>query len=216
MLMFAKRMPLWEERRRAHDCTRYTSETIPVSMEGMTIGVLGLGAIGTEIARLSRAMGMRVLATRRAIRERTGPTELVDETYPASETDRVLEVSDFVAIALPQTRETVKSFGRRELGLMKPSAYLVNVGRGTIIDEAALVDALGERRIAGAALDVFEQEPLPNDSPLWDLDNLIFSPHISGAVSDSPERMTRIFAENLRRYVADEPLLYVVDQEAGY
>ena len=212
MLMFAKNMQAHQRRKQQRLYQR--TDVLPFSLEGKSVGVLGLGAIGGEIARLSRALGMRVLATRRTAAEESPPH--VDRLYPPSQTDEVLRASDFVALALPLVPDTVKLIAERELRLMKPTAYIMNVGRGPSIDEAALARALKEGWIAGAALDVFEKEPLPPESPLWGLDNLIFSPHISGEVDDYDERVARLFAENLRRYVSGEPLLNVVDKAKGY
>ena len=214
MLMFAKAMPVWARRKaeRAWDRTG----PVPFSLEGKTVGVLGLGAIGSEVARLSRVMGMRVLATRRSAQRLETGGELADEVHPPSSTHDVLRASDFVVIALPLTQETFHAIGARELGLMKPNAYLVNVGRGPIVDESALANVLREGRIAGAGLDVFEQEPLPHDSPLWALDNVIFAPHVSGEVDDYDRRVVDLFTGNLRRFLQGQPLLNVVDQEVGY
>lgn len=212
MLMFAKRMHLHQKQKLQHVYQREGQP--PFSLEGKTIGVLGVGAIGTETARLARCAGMRVLATRRTIGGPMPPH--VDRLYGPGETDQVLRESDFVAVTLPLTAETHHVIGERELRQMKRTAYILNVGRGPIIDEAALAQALREGWIAGAALDVFEKEPLPPESPLWDLDNVIFSPHISGNVDDYDRRVAQVFVENLRRYVAGESLMNIVDLARGY
>ncbi|MFQ6057456.1 MAG: D-2-hydroxyacid dehydrogenase [Anaerolineae bacterium] len=196
-------------------------------LRGQTMGLVGYGSIGREVGRLARAFGMRVLATKRRAEERrdtdyelpaTGDREgrVPDAVFPPGQLKDMLAQSDFVVIAVPLTPETEKLIGEAELRVMKPNAYLVNVARGPIVDEAALVRALRESWIAGAGLDVFEQEPLPPDSPLWDLDNVLLSPHVAGFTPYYDERATDLFAENLRRYLAGEPLLNLVDKARGY
>jgi phosphoglycerate dehydrogenase-like enzyme len=152
--------------------------------------VVGLGEIGTEVARLAEAFGMNVLSTRRN----------------AGDLDALLPQADSVVITLPLTDETRGMFDRRRIGLMKPGAILVNIGRGPVVEEDALIDALRSGRLRGAALDVFETEPLPRDSPLWDLDNVILSPHTAAQSIHENERIVELFAENLRRYLAGEEL----------
>jgi len=179
------------------------------------VGIVGMGHIGEEVARLARAFGCRIVATRRSV---TAPTsdQHADELLPPSGLPRLLETSDYVVLAVPLTPETRGMIGAAELGMMPPHAVLVNIARGGVVDEAALVDALREHRIAGAALDVFEREPLPAESPLWDLDNVIVSPHISGGTEIYNQRAVDIFADNLRRFLAGEPLHNVVDPARGY
>ena len=212
MLMIAKNMPVYFQRKLKR---RYQRKDLRhFSLQGRTLGVLGLGAIGGEIARLSKAMGMTVLATRRTAEGAPPPS--VDGLFPPSKTEEVLRASDFVVIALPLTAETTGSVSEPQLRMMKSSAYVINIARGRIIDEAALVRALKEGWIAGAALDVFEREPLPEDSELWALDNVILTPHISGEVDNYDDRVVALFKDNLRRYLAGEPLLNVVDKDRGY
>ena len=212
MLMFSKRMPAHFVRKAQHDYQR--ADVLPFSLEGKTVGVLGLGAIGGEIARLSKAVGMTVLATRKNPSGNLPPC--VDALFGPEGTRDLLTKSDFVAVALPLTGETRAFIGEAELEAMHPASYLMNVGRGPIIDEAALVRALQDSKIAGAALDVFEKEPLPPNSPLWDLENVIYSPHISGEVDDYDDRVVSLFSRNLARYVNGETLLNVVDRDKGY
>ena len=212
MLMFSKKMQVHFVRKTKKLYQR--TDVLPFSLEGKTVGILGLGAIGLEVARLSSALGMRVIATKRTVEG--ADTHHVDGLYPPSLTDEVFKASDFLVVALPLTRETTKAVSERELRLMKRTAYILNVGRGPIIDEAALVRALKEGVIAGAALDVFEKEPLPQESELWGLENVVYSPHISGEVDDYDERAAALFAKNLRRYVSGQPLLNVVDRARGY
>jgi phosphoglycerate dehydrogenase-like enzyme len=195
-------------------------------LRGGTLGILGYGSIGREVGRLGRAFGMRVLAIGRtgsrvekgyAVPATGDPEGAVPERfYPPEELDDLLAECDYVLVALPLTPATRHRIGEAELRAMKPSAFLVNISRGAIVDEAALVRALREGWIAGAGLDVFEQEPLPADSPLWELENALISPHVAGFSPRYDERAVDLFAENLRRYLSGEPLLNLVDKTAGY
>jgi D-2-hydroxyacid dehydrogenase (NADP+) len=191
----------------------------PDELEDKTVGVLGVGAIGARVVKLAKALDMRVLALRRSAERRMTGEEAgmdVDEMLPPSELNYLLAESDYVVVALPLTPESRDLIGEAELRAMKPNAVIVNIGRGAIIDEAALVRALKEGWIAGAALDVFQQEPLSGESELWGLDNVIVTPHISGGTPRYMERAVALFCDNLRRYLADEPLRNVVDPARGY
>jgi phosphoglycerate dehydrogenase-like enzyme len=192
----------------------------PDELEAKTVGVLGMGAIGARVVELSHVLGMRVLAMRRSVERRMTGAEAgnpaVDEMLPPSELNYLLGESDYVVVALPLTPESREMIGEAELRAMKPNAVIVNIGRGAIIDEQALVRALKEGWIAGAALDVFQQEPLSGESELWGLDNVIVTPHISGGTPRYMERAMELFCDNLRRYLADEPLRNVVDPARGY
>ena len=192
----------------------------PEELEAKTVGVLGIGAIGARVVELSRALGMRVLALRRSAEGRVkgnGSGVMgADEVLGPEELPYLLAESDYVVVALPLTEETRTLIGEAELRAMKPSAVIVNIGRGAIIDEAALVRALKEGRIAGAALDVFQQEPLSRESELWGMDNVIVTPHISGGTPRYMERAVELFCHNLRRYVSEEALRNVVDPARGY
>ena len=208
ILAVVKRLPEFWAHQREH---RW--EKLPLrELRGLTVGIVGMGDIGTEVARLCRAFGMRVLGLRR----RPAPSDLADEVLPPDRLQDLLARSDFVVIAVPLTAETRGMIGRAELAAMKPDAWLVNISRGAIVDEEALVEALREGRIGGACLDVFAQEPLPPESPLWDMPNVIITPHNSWSSPHIEEREIALFLENLRRYVAGEPLLNVVDKQAGY
>jgi phosphoglycerate dehydrogenase-like enzyme len=189
---------------------RFTAE-----LRGKTCGVVGLGAIGREIAKRARAFGMRVVASRR----RCAPGETdpdCDALYSHSELSRVLAESDFVVLCVPLTEETRGMIGATEIGQMKPTASLVNIARGAVVDQEALIAALQNGTIAGAALDVVEPEPLPADCPLWDMANVILTPHISGAVEGYGHRAAQIFLANLGRYVRGEPLANLVDPVLAY
>jgi phosphoglycerate dehydrogenase-like enzyme len=201
---------------------------VPTELRGATLGIIGYGSIGRELARLGKtALAMRVLACKRDPSRRadagyhlpgTGDPEgrLPDEWLSPQQLPALLARSDVVVMSAPLTRDTRHMIGARELRTMKPSAYFINVGRGATVDEAALAQALAENRIAGAAVDVFAEEPPPAGHPLYGLDNVILSPHVSGFLASYDEGCTELFAENLRRYLAGSPLLNVVDRAAGY
>lgn len=195
-------------------------------LRGSTLGILGYGSIGREVGRLGHAFGMRVLALRRSLGraeegyavDHTGDPEgtIPDRFYPPEALPEMLAECDYLVIALPLTPETFHLIGEAELRTMKPNAYLVNIARGSIVDEAALIRALQEGWIAGAGLDVFEEEPLPPESPLWDLENVLLSPHVAGFSPRYDERAAALFAQNLARYLAGEPLFNLVDKARGY
>jgi phosphoglycerate dehydrogenase-like enzyme len=177
-----------------------------------TIVVFGMGSIGGEVARLASAVGMRVIGVRR----RPAPQAGVSRVVAADQLIDVVGEADYLAVTAPLTPETRGAISREVIARMKPTAWVMNIGRGAIIDEPALIEALREKRIAGAALDVFVTEPLPTESPLWDLPNAIITPHNSGDSPRTYERTLALFGENLRRYKAGEPLLNRVDFAAGY
>jgi len=187
-------------------------EAVGGEVRGKTMGVLGLGTIGAEIAEKAAAFGMRTIGTKR----RPGPVPHVDRVYPPEGLPEVLAASDVVVIALPLTPETRHLIGAEELRTMKPSAFLINIGRGPIVDEAALIRALQEGWIAGAGLDVFEREPLPADSPLWTMEQVIITPHVSGAWPGYLDAAVPLFCDNLRRYLEGVPLRNLVDKAQGY
>jgi D-2-hydroxyacid dehydrogenase (NADP+) len=211
ILTFAKGTINAIENKRGRTWKRYMA----CELAGRTVGIVGLGHIGREIARLAKAFRMRVVATRRSTK-RAGRARNVDELLPQSDLKKMLAESDYVVISVPLTRETEKLIGAAELNAMKPTACLINIARGGIVDTEALVAALREKRIAGAGLDVTVPEPLPPESPLWDLDNVIISPHVSGGMEDYMLRATRLFCENLRRRQEGRPLLNVVKRSRGY
>ena len=186
----------------------------PREIAGATLGLVGVGSIGRRVAQRAAALGMRTIAVREHVEKET--PEGVEEVFPASALDEVLKQSDYVALAAPLISATKGLINAARLAVMKPSACLINVGRGAQVDEAALVEALRARRIAGAALDVFENEPLPEDSPLWCVENLLITPHTAGLTEKLWHRHYELFSDNLRRYVAREPLRDVVDKQKGY
>ena len=182
------------------------------SLSGKTIGIIGAGKVGTSIANRARDFGMRALGIRRSGK----PVEGFECMYSPRGLPVVMSESNVVVICLPLTSETRCLIGRDEIRLMRTDAYLVNIARGAIVDQSALLDALKEGSIAGAILDAFEQEPLPPESGLWSLPNVLITPHISGEFEDWPVEVARLFCANLRRWINREPLANVVDPGAGY
>jgi phosphoglycerate dehydrogenase-like enzyme len=181
---------------------------------GLRVGLVGLGAIGLAVARVMSALGAEVHATRR--RARADRPAFVASIVPSDRLHDLLRASDIVVLAAPQTNETRGLIGAAELAVMKADAILVNVARGRLVDEAALIAALQTGPPGAAALDVFEHEPLDPDSRLWTLPNVLLTPHVSGWRNDYWDAAIDLFSDNLRRYLAGEPLLNVVDKKAGY
>jgi phosphoglycerate dehydrogenase-like enzyme len=184
-------------------------------LAGRTLGIVGYGDIGRAVVARARAMGMRILALRRHPEKSAGDA-LVDAAFSPAQLVEMLAQSDYVVVAAPLTAETRGLIGARELAAMRPTAVLVNIGRGPVVDEAALVAALRARRIAGAALDVFDTEPLPAGHPFYSLDNVLLSPHCADHTPDWLERAMRFFLDNFARFHKGEPLLSVVDKRMGY
>ncbi|MBI3744452.1 MAG: D-2-hydroxyacid dehydrogenase [Chloroflexi bacterium] len=214
MLMWAKHARQFLQLQKDHSYAR--DSVRPLWLERKTLGVLGIGGIGSEVARLGKAFQMRVLATRRSATRRQSNVDGVDVVYPITELRSMLGECDYVVNTLPLTKETERSMGEAEFKAMKQTAFLVNVGRGKLFDEPALVRALKDGTIAGAGLDVFATEPLPADSPLWDLPNVYMTPHVSGDLVDNRERAARLFCDNLKRFITGQPLRNVVDPKRGY
>jgi phosphoglycerate dehydrogenase-like enzyme len=185
---------------------------IATPLNGKTLGILGLGAIGQELARLADALGMTVIGTKR----RASPVAGIAEVLPAERTDEVLARSDFVVLLLPATRETNNFIDAARIGQMKREAWLLNFGRGHLIKDDDLIEAVSNGRIAGAVLDVFRQEPLPKEHRFWTTPGILVLPHIGGPHPDRDSIVAKLFVENLRRFLDGEPLKEVVDRAAGY
>ena len=192
-----------------------------------TVGIVGYGSIGRQIARLLQAFGATVLATKRDVMhpndtgyipEGLGDlnTELVQRLYPPQAVKSMFKECDFVVVTVPLTSETRGMLGADELAALKPSCYLVDISRGGVIQQDALINALREDKLAGAALDVFAKEPLPADNPLWKMPNVLLTPHIAGFSPKYDERAVTLFAENLLRYLSDLPLYNRINRETGY
>lgn len=177
-----------------------------------TIGIVGLGSIGREIAKKAKGMGMHVIASKQ-----TMTTELfVDKLYTPEQLPELLADADFVVVALPLLEETKNLFTMKEFSLMKPSAYFINISRGAVVNEADLVSALEHELIKGAGLDVFEQEPLDEASHLWNMENVIITPHLAALSPNYLDRAIKLFADNLARYIQHKEMLNVIDKERGY
>ncbi|HJW90896.1 MAG TPA: D-2-hydroxyacid dehydrogenase [Anaerolineales bacterium] len=228
ILSFGHRLPEVIEHQHRSDWPRDRwKRFLPRELNSSIVGIAGYGSVGREIARLVNAFGGQVLASKRNamhpqdrgyIPEGLGDPEgeLVHRLYPAQALRSMLKECDFVVVSVPLTPQTRDLIGQEELAAMKSSAYLVDVSRGGVVNQTALVNALRERKIAGAALDVFPEEPLPVDSPLWKLPNVIITPHIAGITSRYDERAVTLFAENLNRYLTELPLYNLVDPQKGY
>jgi phosphoglycerate dehydrogenase-like enzyme len=196
ILALTKGLPRLDADKRARHWAHYPVDEV----RGTTVLIAGLGEIGREVARLAEAFGMNVLSTRRA----------------EGDLDELLPRADSLVVTLPLTEETRGMFDRRRIALMKRGAIVVNIGRGPVVDEQALIDALRSGHLRGAALDVFATEPLPTDSPLWELDNVIVSPHTAAQSIHENERIVELFADNLRRYLAGEELHSLIRTDVFY
>lgn len=183
-----------------------------LELENKTLGLIGTGSIGREIARKARVFGMKILGVKRV----QAQVEFIDEIYAINNMDTVLSLSDFIVLSLPLLESTKNLIGEKEIGKMKPSACLINIARGEILDEHALVEALKNKKLSGAVLDVFREEPLRQDSELWDVENLIITPHISWSGEYTVDRLTDLLLENMVRYVNGEKVKYLVDPDVGY
>lgn len=212
MLAFTRRLFLTIDQQERREWTRFAGS----DLGGRTVVIFGHGSIGEEVGRLARALGMVVIGVKRTIGGCDPADAHADELVPTDALHRVLPRAAFLVIAAPHTPETDGAIGEAELAALPSGAVVINVGRGSLVDEEALISALEAGRLGGAALDVFATEPLPPDSPLWSLSNVLVSPH-SAATSDRENaRIVDLFCENLRRYLAGEPLLNVLDTERRY
>lgn len=185
-----------------------------LEMHKKTVGIIGVGTIGAEAAKIAKAFGMKVLGVRYSGK----PQEFVDEMYTTEQLNLVLPNCDYVVVTLPLTNETHRLIGSEQFNLMKPSAFFINIGRGEIVVEEELIQALQEGKIAGAGLDVFEKEPLSTDSPLWEMENVMITPHTSGSTEHYNQRVIEnILIPNLKKYIAgDLPSINLVDYSKGY
>lgn len=213
LLMLARNFPRWLAAQRKHGWDPMRAPDFPRDLRGQTLLVLGVGQIGSEIARLARALGLHVIGIRRRPRR---PEDPVDELHPPARLPELLPRSDWLVIACPLTAETRRLVDAEMLAKLPRGARVINIARGEVADEPALIAALQSGHLAGAYLDVFEQEPLAEDSPLWDMPNVFISPHNSAAASGNDERVYAIFLENLRRWTRGEPLLNEVFKTSDY
>ena len=184
---------------------------VATPLTGQTLGILGLGAVGQDVAKLANALGMKVIGTKRKPEALPGI-----EVLPTERTNEVLEQSDFVVLLLPATPQTENFINAERLSHMKPTAWLLNFGRGHLIDDAALIEAAKQNKIGGAILDVFRQEPLPATHPFWTSEGIIVLPHIGGGHPKRDQVVARLFVDNLGRFLDGKPLRETVDRAAGY
>jgi glyoxylate/hydroxypyruvate reductase A len=202
MLYFTKNVPFIRKEQAARHWERYCTK----ELRGSTVGVVGLGAVGREIARLAQANGLKVLGVKR--NADVAPASLnVDELYPQSGLPMVLPRCDFLVLICPHTPETEGMIGERELAMLPKGAVLINIARGAVVDEEALIASLQNGHLGGAALDVARTEPLPADSPLWSMENVLITPHSASTVTQENQRLTDLFCDNLRRFAEGRPLL---------
>ncbi len=207
--------------------TRRAELYLPRELLGSTVGIVGYGSVGQRLARLLQSFDVKILASKRDLLSASRPdfqvdgqgdptANLVHRLYPSRALRTMLKDCDFVVVTVPLTTETRGLIGAKQLAALRPSACLIDVSRGGVLDLEALVQALQKKQLTGAALDVFPEEPLATDSPLWELHNVIISPHVAGFSPHYVDRAFTLFKENLRRYIAGEELLNKIDLERGY
>jgi phosphoglycerate dehydrogenase-like enzyme len=217
ILALAKKIPQAGRFQQKHEWGQqeiWRSRPRPREVSGATLGLIGLGSIGRETAKRATALGLRVIAVRE--HPEKGTPEGVEQVFASSQLGVLLSQSDYVALAVPLTSQTRRLIDADRLAQFKPEACLINVSRGPLVDEMALVRALHDKKIGGAGLDVFAEEPLPPHSPLWDAENLLITPHTAALTEKQWERHYALLTENLRRYLNHQPLLAVVDKQKGY
>jgi phosphoglycerate dehydrogenase-like enzyme len=205
MLMFAKDFTYLQAEKEARHWQRYCA----TELRRLTLGIIGLGKIGREIARLAKAFDMTVIGTRRHPGNET--LLCVDSLFGPDDLDSVLRQSHFLVLSAPHTDETDRLIGRAELALLPRGAVLINIARGNVVDQSALIESLRSGHLRGAALDVFEVEPLPPDDPLWTMPNVIISPHSASTADSENEKLTRLFCDNLKRFLAGDDLVNLLD-----
>lgn len=216
MLALARRFPSafrYQQRRHWAQQEIWDEQPHPLELNTRTLVVVGYGAIGQALAARARALGMRIVGVKKDV---TRGTAGADAVYPADKLPQALGEADFVVLAVPETPESQRMFGRRQFAAMKSTAYFVNIARGKLLDHDALLEALEQQRIAGAALDVADPEPLLPESPLWSLDNLIITPHLSAVSERLWHRQLALLLDNLERFFSGRELLNVVDKQRGY
>ena len=192
------------EDKRSHHWERYAG----TDLEGRTMGLVGLGRIGSMVASLARAMGMRVIGT-----DLFPNTQAVEQFYKLEDLHQMLPQCDVLVLTVPHTPQTEKMIGAEQFNLLPDGAYFINIARGMVVDEPALIEALRSGKLSGAGLDVFAEEPLPPDNPLWDMPNVLVSPHSASTSDRENMRLTALFVDNLKRYLAGEPLRNVLNPE---
>lgn len=230
LLAFGQKLPkLIGNQRKKHwpEKKEKKQNFMPLELRDSTVGIIGYGSIGRQVARLMVPFGATVLASKRDVmhpedrgyaKDGMGDPQgdFFDRLYPPEALHSMISECDFVVLTLPLTEDTYHIIDEEAFKVMKPSAYLVNVGRGELIDQQALVDALQSKQIAGTALDVFEEEPLSLESPLWEMENVIISPHIAGISRYLESERVSLFIENINRYISESPLYNQIDMSRGY
>jgi len=228
LLAFGRQLPVLAAQQRKAEWPKDRWDRFkPRELRTSTVGIVGYGSIGRQVARLLREFGATVLATKNDAMnpadsgytpESMGDPkgDLVHRLYPAQAIKSMLKDCDFIVVTVPLTDNTRDLVNADALAVCKPTAYLIDVARGGIVDHTALIKALNEHRLAGAALDVFPEEPLPKKSPLWEMSNVIITPHIAGVSAHYDERAMQLFTENLSRYMADFPLYNIFNSQKGY
>jgi phosphoglycerate dehydrogenase-like enzyme len=212
MLYFAKSWPRMAAEQRARQWERCAIDTL----ENKTLGIVGLGSVGRTVARLAEAFGMRILGVRRTPTKREDDMPGVGAVYGPDGLIEVLRQSQYLVLSTPHTSETVGLIGRNELACLPRGAVLINIARGSVIDEGALIESLQEGQLGGAALDVVAREPLAPESPLWSMPDVLITPHSMSTALNENDLLTELFCDNLRRYVAGLPLRNVIDKQRGY
>jgi phosphoglycerate dehydrogenase-like enzyme len=212
MLMFVKDAPGLEMDKKRKRWQRFSRP----ELAGQTLAVVGLGRIGREVARVARCLGMRALGTKRTIEGEDAEALGVERLYPFQELRSLLSAADFVVLACPHTPETEGLMGEGEFQAMKRGAFLINIARGAVVDEPALIRALQSGHLGGAALDVFAEEPPPPENPLWELPNVLICPHSASTADQENARLTELFCDNLKRYLDGRPLKNVLDKSRLY
>ncbi len=215
ILYFAKKFDEFRKFKKTQQWSQWELAAKISLLSRKTIGIIGIGSIGSQIAKKAKAFDMRVIATKNTIHPEDQFAD-VDKLLPKQKLSELLRESDYVVLSVPLTSQTEKMINTRSFAQMKSSAYLINISRGKVVDEKALIRALSTNAIAGAALDVFEHEPLPKNSPLYQLPNVLISPHVSGNFPDYVEWASRDFGENLNRFLTGKRLRNIIDKESGY
>lgn len=209
MLMFAKDYQYLQKEKDARHWQRYSAS----ELAGKTLGIIGLGNIGREVGRLASAFEMRIIGNRR---DPSQSVPHVDQLYGNDGLHDVIRQADYLVLATPHTPETEDMIGATELAMLPDGAVLINIARGAVVDEPALITALQTGKLRGAGLDVFANEPLPADSPLWDMPNVVISPHSASTADTENQKIVDLFVDNLKRFLAGEPLRNVLDTERLY
>ena len=211
MLTFSRRLDLFHRQQAQHLWKRPPIDELQ-EINGKTLAVVGLGAVGHEIAKKGKAMDMRVIAVKREMTEEP----FVDRLYRPEQLPELLAEADFIVVTVPLTDKTSGMFGQEQFAAMKPSAFFINVSRGGVVQEDVLITALQTRQIAGAGLDVVAEEPLPQNSPLWDMSNVMITPHMSAISPLYLDRALQLFAKNIALYTSGRPMFNLVDKTRGY